>query len=341
MVLAMTDRARRRPSQRVRQRRAIAIAAVSALTLGMYTFTRAGSQPGTQSGSGAQHAGSKQQPSQHNATSSGKPQLLITTSGVTVLVQSKQHSGWRVITPCGLSTTIATGTPISNITVMIDPGHGGRETGADEHGIRESILNLDVAKVLQHDLERLGIHAALTRTADYRLPIATRADFVNAVHPKLFISLHHNSGAAAARTSPGTEVYYQHTSTSAKRLAGLVWQDLVHTLETYAADWVGASDAGAIYRLNPSGSDFFGVLRRTQGIPAVLVEPTYISSGSEATLLKTSSFRAAEASAIAHAVQRFLTTNDQGAGFHEPLSRGNSDPGGGGGEAHCNDPSLG
>ncbi len=265
-------------------------------------------------------------------------QMLRTASGINVAVLGGSPGRWRVITPCDRTATIATGTPIRDIRVIIDPGHGGAEVGAVTHGLEEARLNLQVAVELQHQLQALGITAALTRTGDYRLPIATRAAIANAVAPALFVSVHHNAGAAAPHQGPGTEVYYQHQSPAAKRLAGLVWASVFSTLQSFGVPWVGASDAGAIYRLGSTGNDFYGVLRLTH-VPAVLIEPAYMSSTPEASLLGTAAFRSAEAQAIARGIQRYLTTHDTGTGYRTPLPRGFSDDGGGRTDK-CRDPAL-
>ena len=266
--------------------------------------------------------------------------LLLTRGGITVPVVGVTTKGFQIITPCGRAAIVNDGTRFGQVEVVIDAGHGGRETGAIANGIRESILNIHVARELQTALKAIGISSALTRSGDYRLPIPIRAKIVNVVRPKLFVSVHHNSGAAADHVGPGTEVYFQRASVQSKRLAGLVWKHMTDALKKFDAHWVGAGDAGAIYRLGGAGNDFYGVLRETAGIPAVLIEPTYISEPSQARLLKTDKFRQAEAIAIAEAIQQYLHTNDQGTGFRVPLSRGGSDPGGGGTTHECKDPKL-
>lgn len=282
-------------------------------------------------------------PSSTTSQSAARPpvRLIQTPTGVIVPVVRPVGSGWEVRTPCGRAVTVARGTPIRGVDVILDPGHGGIETGAVANGLKESDLNLDVARRVQDDLAAIGIRAALTRTADYRVPIATRAAIVNTVRPKLFVSINHNGGPAAHHAGPGTEVYYQHASSSAKRLAGLVWQDVYAALNQFNAHWVGASDAGAIYRLGRDGSDFYGVLRLAGRTPGVLLEAAYVTERSEAALLRTARFRSAEAKAVAAAIGRFLRTSDPGGGYHTPIDRGFGDPGGGGGLNGCEDPNLG
>jgi N-acetylmuramoyl-L-alanine amidase len=256
-----------------------------------------------------------------NRIAARTPQLLLTPTRVTVEVLSKTDVGYRVRTPCGRVALVRGGTSLSDIDVLIDPGHGGSQTGAVANGIVEARLNIDVARQVRHELTLSGVRSALTRSGDYRLPLSTRVAMARRVRPKLFISIHHNGGPAAHHDGPGTEVYYQHRSRPAKRLAGLVWEEVFTKIGRFPAHWVGASDAGAIYRLNAEGDDYYGQLRLTPRTVSVLVEALYISEPSEAALLGTARFRAVEARAIAVAIKRYLHGDAQGSGFRTPLAR--------------------
>jgi N-acetylmuramoyl-L-alanine amidase len=270
----------------------------------------------------------------------GAAKVVVTPSGVVVPVVESLDGGWRVTTPCGEQVEVVGAEPVAAAHVVIDPGHGGTEVGAiAENGVQEAALNLSVAQEVEQILEREGMQVTLTREADYRLPIPTRADIVNALQPSLFVSIHHNGGEAATRDTPGTEVYYQVADERSRRLAGLMWEDITQTLSTYDVAWRGGSDAGAIYRKDRDGSDFYGVLRRTAGVPAVLVEAAYLSNPAEADLLARYDVQSAEAHAIAAAIRRWFLTDDPGSGFMEPLFRGYGD-GGGGTFANCKDPDL-
>ena len=257
-------------------------------------------------------------------------------------LEDPTHPGaWRVLTPCAHTVVVAHGQLIPTVDVIIDPGHGGSESGAVAYGLREADVNLTVARAVQQDLQHMHISAALTRTADYRLPIPTRAAIVNDDHPKLFVSIHHNSGDAAPHQGPGTEVYYQHASSRAQRLAGLIWQHLFAALDAFQANWVGSGDAGAIYRLDQNQNDYYGVLRLVPNTPAVLVEASYLDEPTEAALLRTHTFIAAEATGISTGIRDYLQTREPGSGFRTPYQRTFADNGGGGGTyVGCVDPPL-
>jgi N-acetylmuramoyl-L-alanine amidase len=266
--------------------------------------------------------------------------VVVTPTGVVAPVREQRDDGWAVVTPCGKEAEVDDGEPVTGAHVVVDPGHGGSESGAvAENGLYEAALNLDVARELERILEADGMQVTLTRYADYRLPIATRADIVNALHPSLFVSIHHNGGEAATRDTPGTEVYFQVADEQSRRLAGLVWEEVTETLSTHDVAWRGGSDAGAIYRTNRDGGDFYGVLRRTAGVPSVLVEAAYLSNPVEAELLADEQVQTAEAQAIADAIERWFLTDDPGSGFMEPLFRGYGSSGGGT-FANCKDPAL-
>lgn len=248
------------------------------------------------------------------AHASVAPTLLVTPTNVTVAILGRAGTGWSVETPCGRTAIVHGGRTLAHVEVMIDPGHGGGESGAVAGGLVESQLNLEAARELQRDLAARGVRAALTRTGDYLLPIVRRVAMVNHVHPALLISLHLNAGPAADHAGPGTEVYYQHKSAASKRLAGLVWQQLFSALGRYRAHWVGAGYAGALDRLDAAGNDYYGMLRLTT-VPAVLAEPVYMSERSEAALLMTAAFRKTEATALSNAVETYLTSQVGGGRF--------------------------
>jgi N-acetylmuramoyl-L-alanine amidase len=241
--------------------------------------------------------------------------------------------------PCGSTVTVA-GTPLVGAHVVLDPGHGGGETGAvGPSGGQEKAVNLAVAREAQRRLEALGATVVLTRTEDYRITLATRAAIATALQPALFVSIHHNADPDGPRAGPGTETYFQLASPESRRAAGLVYEELVSAFSAYDIAWVGDTDAGAKYRAARDGGDYYGILRRSAGVPAVLVEAAFISNPPEEQLLADPAFQAVEAEAVAEAVVRYVTTGDPGSGFVEPYPR--TQPAGpGGGADGCVDPPL-
>ena len=266
---------------------------------------------------------------------------MLTSTGVVAAVLGVDGGGIRVRTPCGGEATVTGATPISGATVVLDPGHGGAEPGAvGVNGLTEKAVNLAVAERTKAVLEAQGATVVLTRTGDYRVTLGARADIVKALGPPVFVSVHHNGGGDGPSAEPGTETYFQIGSPQSRRLAGLVYEELVALFSTYGGvAWVGDTDAGAKFRMNSRGGDYYGMLRQTAGVTAALSEALFISNPPEAELLARPEVQQAEAEALARAITRHLTTADPGSGFTEPYPR--TDPAGpGGGSSGCVDPPL-
>ena len=269
---------------------------------------------------------------------------VITPSGVVAPVLRAQADGALVGTPCGNSAIVSTGIPLDGATVVLDPGHGGSEVGAvGPNGLTEKELNLVVTGFAESFLRGNGANVVLTRTTDYRVTLEARGKIVKALEPKAFVSIHHNAEADGPRSGPGSETFYQTvgpSSAESKRLAGLVYEEVVSALSQFQGiSWVGDTDAGAKYRKSSSGNDYYGIIRHTQGTPGVLAELAFLSNPPEADLLTRVDVQQAEGEAVARGISRFLTTNDPGSGFTEPYPR-QAPAGGGGGAAGCTDPPL-
>ncbi|HJR25968.1 MAG TPA: N-acetylmuramoyl-L-alanine amidase [Acidimicrobiales bacterium] len=267
--------------------------------------------------------------------------MVVTPNGVVLPWLVDEGPGrFLARSPCGAEVTV-TGTRVPAAHVVLDPGHGGSESGAvGPGGLREKDVNLVIAQEAKRRLEALGATVVLTRTGDYRIPLSTRASIATQVGPVLFVSIHHNADPDGPRDEPGAETYFQIAAPESRRAAGLVYEEVVRAFSAYDVAWVGDTDAGAKYRPAGDGGDYYGILRRTAGVPAVLLEAAFISNPPEEQLLADPGFQAAEAEAITRAAVRFATTSDPGSGFVEPYPR--TQPAGpGGGSAGCVDPPLG
>jgi len=271
----------------------------------------------------------------------GPPGAVTTPSGVVAAVRAATPDGrFSVTTPCGNEATVA-GTPIVGAHVVLDPGHGGDEPGAvGPAGTTEKAVNLAIALEAQRRLEALGATVVLTRTGDYRITLASRGAIVTGIKPLLFISVHHNAEPDELRATPGAETYFQIGSDESRRASGLLLEELVRAFSRYEITWAADRDAGAKYRPNSTGGDYYGILKRTAGVPAVLSEAAFISNPAEEALLADPAFQAVEADAITRAAVRFISSDDPGSGYIEPYPR-TQPAGSGGGATGCVDPPLG
>lgn len=268
--------------------------------------------------------------------------LITTTDIVLPVLNTLGDERWLVRTTCQNLAIVTDGEPIDRVHVVLDPGHGGSESGAvTNSGLIEADVNFAVAVAAESRLVDLGFEVLLTRYTDTRVPILTRAEIADSVEADLLVSIHHQ-GIEPMPTSdkPGTEVFYQQDSAASKRFAGLLHEEAIATLGTFDIEWFAGPDAGATYRRNSeSGADFYGMVRRPQ-TSAVLAEMSFLGNAAEEELLNSQEFIDAEAQAIVDAIVRWFTSTDPGSGFVEPSFELRSDAGTGT-LSGCTDPDLG
>lgn len=197
-------------------------------------------------------------------------------------------------------------------TIMIDPGHGGKDPGAIAHGIQEKDVNLRMAKIMGKMLEAHGFEVAYTRTTDVFIPLEERTARANAKNADLFISLHCN--AYKDGSIKGLEMYYLNLATDAQAvrvaarengisekkisdmqfiLSDLMLNSKINESRQMAAMMQQEAIRGLRkkYQVTNHGAKgaFFYVLTGAR-MPAVLVELGYLTNTEEAALLKTDAY---------------------------------------------------
>lgn len=268
----------------------------------------------------------------------GPARALISPSGVPVAIRGETGAGWMVLTPCGEEATLSAGTPVSNVDVVLDPGHGGpADPGAvAATGLTEQEINLVVARRVASDLGERGFSVLLTRTDDYPSTLAVRAGLADAVQARALVSVHHNAPTPGPSPVPGTEIFVQSGSGESQRLGGLIYERVTAALSAFDIAWASAPDAGVMAVLSSRGVDAYGMLRNPT-TTSVLVEVAYISNRPEAELFATVQYLEAVSQAFAQAIEEFLTTDLPGGGFVEART---FNPAPGIGAALCEDPDL-
>lgn len=272
------------------------------------------------------------------AADTGDGGVLISPTGVVLPVIGRTSDGWRAMTPCGAEVTIDEGTRVPHVDFVLDPGHGGSETGAVGGGTTEKALNLRVAEIVEWYLEREGYSVLLTRTTDIRIPLRSRAEIANALDPLAFVSIHHNGGATRRQDTPGSEMFVDGGNPDARRLGGLIFEEMIDAMSVYEADWVGTWRNGVSARLNDEGADLYGLHRYTPDVPSVITEVGYLSNPSEAELYIDNDVQWAHARAIAQGMMRWVETGADGTGYLEDFVDASSS--GTGGFDGCTDPAL-
>lgn len=180
------------------------------------------------------------------------------------------------------------------MTICLDPGHGGSDSGANAFGTKESDLTLKIAQYCKEELAKYDVNVVMTRTTDTRLSEEAALDLKNRVEvakkagASYFISIHINSAANSA--AKGAEVYYPNTSGN-KNLSSN-GQNLAKAIQSQLAS-LGLYDRGIKIRnytdgttsSNPNSSDqdYYGVIRyaKQANITGLIVEHCFISNKDE------------------------------------------------------------
>lgn len=218
------------------------------------------------------------------------------------------------------------------MTVVIDPGHGGDDTGAKgPSGTDEKDITLSIALKLAGELrERLGAMVLLTRDTDVFIPLEDRTAFANTNRADLFISIHVN--AAANRDARGIETFFlsmDSTDEDSRRLAAFensvgqsaedasfeggdlreILLDMASTSSHHESSRL--AEAVHMSMLGATGREGRGIKQAPFTVlvgatmPAILVEVGFISNPSEGKLLASKKEQALAASAIADGVASF------------------------------------
>ena len=180
------------------------------------------------------------------------------------------------------------------MTICLDPGHGGSDSGANAFGAKESDLTLKIAQYCKEELSKYDVNVVMTRTTDTRLSEEAAMDLKNRVElakkagASYFISIHINSAANSA--AKGAEVYYPNTSGN-KNLSSN-GQALAKAIQSQLSA-LGLYDRGIKIRnytdgttsSNPNSSDqdYYGVIRyaKEANITGLIVEHCFISNKEE------------------------------------------------------------
>ncbi|NQS06173.1 cell wall hydrolase [Streptococcus suis] len=205
--------------------------------------------------------------------------------------------------------TTAVNLPSSrSYTVYIDPGHGGRDSGASYGGVHEKNLALSVSNKLRDNLVQRGINVLMTRDGDYDVDFKTeRSRMTNESNADLFISIHFNATGAGVSNSSGIETYwYQYDPEYQPKINKEMHNNPTRLAESeILANKVQESlikETGAVNR--GVRRETFAVLRET-AIPAILVELGFMDNPSELQVIKQDSYHTRLAKALAQGVMNW------------------------------------
>jgi len=238
-------------------------------------------------------------------------------------------------TALGSGTSLAAQLGLKVRRVVVDAGHGGRDTGAiGARGVREKDVALAIAKQVAARLQALGFQVVMTRKSDVFVSLDERTRIANEARADLFVSIHCN--AARRRRLSGVETWTLNVSSNryAARLAAFENAEADRTvsdLRMILADLAtkaNASDArdlawsvqsSLMRTLRGRGSQvrdhgvkqaLFYVLLGTR-MPSILVETGFISNPAEEARLKSARFQQGTAEAIARGVKEYVDSRQR------------------------------
>lgn len=223
--------------------------------------------------------------------------------------------------------------------IVIDPGHGGRDSGAKKHGVVEKEVVLEFSHILRKKLEATGRYKVLmTRETDEFISLDGRRAFAEKMGAELFIAVH----ADYARSSARGATVYSLREKVANRLKRKTMKKTSKSIGSADLEANASGDLGAVKRIlgdlfqrevqrtnirtdvvsrslvkfmggatnlrkNPHKEAAFRVLK-TAHFPSVLVELAFVSNRSDAKLLTSDKWRKKVAKSMVQAVDRYFST---------------------------------
>lgn len=190
--------------------------------------------------------------------------------------------------------------PKSEYTIVIDAGHGGRDDGSTGvSGVKESEVNLKIAKVLEKQLKTMGINVVMTRCDGNGLyaanatnfkasDMAKRIEIIKKAKADMVISIHCNSYINSSEC--GAQVFYQENDEVSQKFAEDIQSQLISQLDSA--------------RSNAHQGDYY--ILKESPCPAVLVECGFLSNPTEEKLLATSDYQTKVSYAIMCGVVKYF-----------------------------------
>lgn len=173
------------------------------------------------------------------------------------------------------------------ITVIIDPGHGGKDTGAVYGDYREKDQTLGIARRLQVKLAEKNINSMMTRDKDEYIQLMHRAEIAKKIKDNaVFISIHLN--ASKSHTGSGFESFVFSRNSGNKELQDILHEAIMKLNTKYSIKDRGKKEAS------------FLVLKHVKHIPAILLELFFIDADIEK--IKDSNYYSEVATVIATAI---------------------------------------
>ena len=200
--------------------------------------------------------------------------------------------------------------------VVLDPGHGGQDSGAMCGGVLEKDLTLDVARRIDRLLNSEGIATLMTRVGDTYVSLADRAAFANRVRKCIFVSIHFNEDNKPVAS--GVETYYAaHQITAGSLLASwmpFLWRPLSDSPNPESQNLAALVQEALVARTRSidrgtEARQFFVIANVTS--PAILIEGGFLTNKEDISKLASEDYRDQIAAAVADGILRYRDAASQ------------------------------
>ncbi len=174
-----------------------------------------------------------------------------------------------------------------DLVIVLDPGHGGSDGGANGNGANEKDLTLKITKYCRDELKKYnGVTIYMTRETDKAVELSERVDYAQRMGANVFISFHLNSSGFG--TAKGAEVYYPNSNyrpnigSQGSALAQKIQSELVALGIANRGIKIRNSANNSTY---PDGSlqDYYAVIQRSKraGFPGLIIEHAFIDNADD------------------------------------------------------------
>ena len=220
-------------------------------------------------------------------------------------------------------------------TIVVDPGHGGKDPGASDNGVTEKNVNLAIGLELEKVLTARGYNVVMTRRTDVYLKLQERTDIANDVNADLFVSVHVNA-LPSKKSMTGFEIYImalptdkdamnlakienreyvegkgvdvenvdRRTEMLLRILGDMQQNNKISESTDFAAALYNAGVRNGLPMRRVAQAPFF--VLRGAGMPAVLLETGFVTNASESQLLTTQAYQNKIAVAMAEGIVNYI-----------------------------------
>ena len=183
--------------------------------------------------------------------------------------------------------------PLNNVEILLDPGHGGEESGSKgPTGYPEKDINLLISKLVEKELIELGAKVYLTREKDVDVSLEERMTAIDRIKPDLAISIHYNAlpDSGDAENTKGISTFWYNTQAHAPAMF----------LHNYLVEQLGRPDAGTFWNNL--------ALTRPHTAPSILLELGFMINPEEFEWITNKQEQQKLAKTLAEGIKEWFAT---------------------------------